>query len=544
MAFEFCCVRCNFTCKQEPRFNLHLLNFHYIDPAEELVIIKYGGIHPVCACGCNEKIVLKGWKQDNLPKFIRGHNTRIETTFSNPDMIEKMKETRNASRQSGKWKVWNSGLTKETCESLDAAAKKKSNTMRTKYSSGEITSWQQGKTKETSISLRKMSETKIHRFSTGESIAWNEGLTKTTSKSLMLMSEKISESYKKREAGKRLSVNEVRSRLEKFNFDIIDDNYTDRKTWGLTVVHKTCGTIQLRSLYSLETGMCVSCDKMSSTGQRDLENFVRSLGVEIVSSTRNIIPPSEIDVWIPSKKFAIEFNGLYWHSEKFRDKNYHNEKTTAVKNAGGTLLHIFEDEWRDNQEIIKSMIRARLGLIDNIIGARKCSIKELTQDERRCFFTNSHIDGDVRAIKSWGLIYNENIVAAISVRNSMHKKWESSLEIARFAVAQNTYVVGALGKLIKCVIEFAQKMEKNSLLSYADERYGTGASYEIVGFKLHERTSPRFWWTNGTSRIDRFSVRANSSMGMTQKEVATKSGVIKIWGNSNAVYTLDISSKI
>ena len=30
---------------------------------------------------------------------------------------------------------------------------------------------------------------------------------------------------------------------------------------------------------------------------------------------RDIIPPYELDIYIPDKKIAIEYDGLHWHSE-------------------------------------------------------------------------------------------------------------------------------------------------------------------------------------------------------------------------------------
>ena len=37
---------------------------------------------------------------------------------------------------------------------------------------------------------------------------------------------------------------------------------------------------------------------------------------EIQTSVRNVIPKGEIDIYLPELKIGIEYNGLYWHSEK------------------------------------------------------------------------------------------------------------------------------------------------------------------------------------------------------------------------------------
>ena len=37
--------------------------------------------------------------------------------------------------------------------------------------------------------------------------------------------------------------------------------------------------------------------------------------------------PLELDIYIPSHNLAIEFDGLYWHSEIHKPSNYHLNKT-------------------------------------------------------------------------------------------------------------------------------------------------------------------------------------------------------------------------
>lgn len=39
---------------------------------------------------------------------------------------------------------------------------------------------------------------------------------------------------------------------------------------------------------------------------------------------REVIAPKELDIYVPSKKFAIEYNGVAWHStEKGTPIDYH-----------------------------------------------------------------------------------------------------------------------------------------------------------------------------------------------------------------------------
>jgi hypothetical protein len=83
--------------------------------------------------------------------------------------------------------------------------------------------------------------------------------------------------------------------------------------------------------------------------------YLESLGVSAVANDRTIIPNQELDIWIPSLKLAIEWNGSYWHSYhetlgtspqqldydfcKYR----HQRKALACLEAGIRLLQLYED---------------------------------------------------------------------------------------------------------------------------------------------------------------------------------------------------------
>ena len=46
----------------------------------------------------------------------------------------------------------------------------------------------------------------------------------------------------------------------------------------------------------------------------------------------------EIDIYIPELNIGIEFNGLYWHCELFKNENYHLEKTINCEKQKIKLL--------------------------------------------------------------------------------------------------------------------------------------------------------------------------------------------------------------
>lgn len=99
----------------------------------------------------------------------------------------------------------------------------------------------------------------------------------------------------------------------------------------------------------------------NSTYEAEIHEWLKSIYAgKIEINTRRIISPLELDFYLPDKKLAIEFNGDYWHSANRIDKNYHLNKTLLCQEKGIHLIHIFEYEWNENKEYIKSIISSAI----------------------------------------------------------------------------------------------------------------------------------------------------------------------------------------
>lgn len=56
------------------------------------------------------------------------------------------------------------------------------------------------------------------------------------------------------------------------------------------------------------------------------EFIVENYSKDVIKNCKNIIS-SELDIYLPDDKIAFEFNGLYWHSDIYKGKNFHLSKT-------------------------------------------------------------------------------------------------------------------------------------------------------------------------------------------------------------------------
>jgi len=533
------CYICSKQYKQEKRFLVHLNTDHEISDYESKYVDLYlDGIVPTCQCSseCSEPIKWAGWKKGYLSKYVRGHNARIDSCFADKTVQAKMIAKRAQGYKDGKYKVWNDGLTKNTDERVFKSAKKTSETYTKKAEAGEILDWRIKDPVKAKASAKKISETKKRLYAEGVLTSWNKGLVKSSDPKVLAMSKKISDRYVHIEAGRRMKISELvqrTSRLHGFELITSPEVYRGKYTTKLEFKCLNCNVSSFKTLGTIETTpVCHNCNPKESKGQLDLYEFIKSFENNVTLSDRTLIKPKEVDILI-GKKLAIEYDGLFWHSERFLNYDYAMKKTDICNTAGVQLIHIFEDEWKNKRHIVESMLKYKLGLSATKIGARECNIKQIKLKERRAFFDNNHIDGDVRAKYAFGLFHKDKLMAAISLRSAFHKKYDKFYEVARFAVKKDCTVVGGLSRLTKCAFKISTNDGKVGLISYIDLRYGNGKGYKAAGYKIVAKTKPRFWWTDFTNRYDRFKFRATN--GISEKDVAAANGVVKIYGCPNLV---------
>lgn len=543
------CPCCSLVFKQEPLFLAHLSAIHNkTDHLQFYLDVYFDSIHPTCTCfsDCKEKLKWSGWNKGFQSKFVRGHNSKISSTFKDLDKQAEFTKKRISNYANGAT-VWNKGLTKETSIQIKESSEKISSTLKQRYESGLI-SWQSNKTKENSESIKKMSDTKKRKFSSGELSIWNSGLTKETHASLDSASKKISIAYAKREMGRRITESDLLERVSKFSdkFELVSDSslYKTRRVARLCFKCVKCKAEQLKSLAMLEESpVCFFCAPKESAGQLELFEFVKSIASDAVLSDRTIIAPKELDVWVPSRKLGIEFNGLYWHSSKvISDELYHLKKEIACTAANVVLLSIFEDEWRDKRQLIESMIKHRLGIDTIKINARSLKVCTLNSKDSKEFFNKNHLDGYTPAQQTFALkdIATGIVFAALSLRRPFHKKYASRLEVARCACLMYHNVRGWLGKLTKVALTYALSLNKDGLMTYVDGRIGKGQSYDSAGWiKQICSNQPRFWWTDFENKYNRFQYKANKKENKTEEQVALEANVVKIFGCSNSLYFYD-----
>jgi len=343
--------------------------------------------------------------------------------------------------------------------------------------------------------------------------------------------------------------NNIESLKEKYNVNILSyDNkeYTIRCDKGHNY-KINYSVLQKRTLY--KTTLCTICnpiDEKNSDMEKQVREFIVNNYESVIEKSRNIIPPYELDIYVPELKLAFEFNGLYWHNELYKEKNYHLNKTELCEEQGIQLIHIYEDDWLYKQDIVKSMILNKLGKSTNKIYARKTEIREITDTKLiRTFIVKNHIQGFLGSKIKLGLFFEDELVSLMTLgkrRVAMGKKTnkEGEYELLRFCSKLNTNVVGGGNKLFKY---FIKNYNPKEITTYADRSWSQGNLYKQLGFTYNGKTEPNYYYIIDRKRYHRFGFRKDRLINdgydgnKTEHQIMLDRGIYRLFDSGNLKFT-------
>lgn len=278
-----------------------------------------------------------------------------------------------------------------------------------------------------------------------------------------------------------------------------------------------------------------------SQGEKDISVFLHQNQILHETNIKNIIPPHELDIFIPDYNLAIEYCGLYWHSEqKNRDRLYHQKKLKACYKKGIQLITIFEDEWKLRNTQVKQKLLSLLH-IDNRkkIHARQTHItSQITTTEKNVFFDQNHIQGTGPGSITYGLTYEDEIVAMMTFIDQKKHNYV----LSRYATSNR--VIGGFSRLLS---RFMNDHEWSTIISFADLRWSNGNLYDATGWVLDKIIPPDYYYSpDGRTRYHKFNYRRKNlpkllktfDPSKSERENCDANNILRIWDCGKKRYVL------
>ena len=242
----------------------------------------------------------------------------------------------------------------------------------------------------------------------------------------------------------------------------------------------------------------------TSSEENEISEYIEGLiDDNIILNDRYTISPNELDIYVPSRNVAFEYDGLYWHSDKFVSKDYHLSKTEKAITKGIKLIHIFEDEWLYKKDIVKSMINKELGC-SKIIDASNCDVKIIKNNVTETFINNNSIHYYVPCDFNIGLYYRDELLSTISFKNDKvngHYLLQNFCDKKYFTVRKG---------IIKLINEFINMMKPKEIITYIDRRWDNSDVFYEIGFKHIESLAPTCHYIINNKRTTEINNNPNS----------------------------------
>lgn len=278
-------------------------------------------------------------------------------------------------------------------------------------------------------------------------------------------------------------------------------------------------------------------DRSISSEEREIAALLDEMGVVYETNRRDIIQTGELDIYLPAYNLAIEYCGLYWHSTRNpvykNDKNRHFRKYKECSDKNIKLITIFSDEWHNNKDICVSRIKHLVGKTERRIFARKTECLEIESSIGRKFLQANHIAGPANSSVYYGLYLEGELMSVMSFGSARYRRgfWE----LHRFASIHGSSVIGGASKLFS---KFRKDYPSVGVVSYSDNRWGSGDFYTSLGFDCISEGTASYFYTDKSglrrwhrSRFQKHKIvkEFGEDSTLTEEEIMEKNGFYRVY---------------
>ena len=185
----------------------------------------------------------------------------------------------------------------------------------------------------------------------------------------------------------------------------------------------------------------------------------------------------ELDIYIPSLKMGIEFDGNYWHSEEIKGRYAQYNKTNAARKMGIDVFHIYEWEWDNYKNYIIDSLKRLFDTSTYKIEASKCKLNIMEYNKR---------------IK-YDIINFERIWLSIIFVND-----NNNYTIENITFGSECKVYNGIKYILD---DFIKKYNPKSIRYKSDESKMDNVEIIDYGFKFHKQYKPDYVYVNNKRMV-------------------------------------------
>lgn len=234
-----------------------------------------------------------------------------------------------------------------------------------------------------------------------------------------------------------------------------------------------------------KTPICTICnpiDKHSSGRELNFINFIKEIYSGQTIENFRILDGQEIDIYISELKMGFEFNGLYWHSNKHKEIEYHKNKIDIANRNNIKLFHIYDDDWTYKKEIIINDIRR---IIENNVNG--IEILEMGENIAEKYNNENNLFGHQKSNINIAGILNDEIISMMSIKRN-----RNNFEITRLTGENN------FDRLFEY---FKNKYSPRIVIGSINKDWNIYNFYEKNNFSITKETEPEFHYIIENKRI-------------------------------------------
>lgn len=227
----------------------------------------------------------------------------------------------------------------------------------------------------------------------------------------------------------------------------------------------------------------------TSDGEQELINWLSSLNLSFTTRNRNIIS-TELDIYFEDRQLAIEYHGIYWHSEaRWKDNTVHLQKRKECEQRGIRLIQIFEDEWRLCKPLVKNRLKEILYNKNSMIPDSAIIVDVGKETARDFYYEYSFYKFDFASDAYIACKHEGKILGVVGITET-----SDNIVITEYGWKYNFR--SCLNKIAEHILNTKLK----PVLFNIDSRWDIINDFDDKHWNFETEIEPSFYWVKGLSR--------------------------------------------